>query len=585
MPSIFASASVTSSCLPGSTSALSMTSVSTCLFPERRMTFAPQGRTGCVTPSDWGARTWPQVVRWASPVAPREPAKAMFQPAGAGALVRAAAPALLPFCATIAIAATAARSATAASMARRWARAGGTAQVWLTARLRGVLVDQPDAELAQLLRACESRSARQGVGAARHLRERDDLADVRLVCHEREEPLDPHREPAVRRSAHRERVEEESELRARLVIGHAHRSEDVLLDVRAVDPDRPRPELPAVPDEIVVLAQSVSRIAGDSFLVAGDRRGERMMEERPVARVVVDLEQREIDDPVEQLLVRRELELATEVNPHATEHARDRRRVAGAEQHGRAPLRAEGVELRLRQELRDRRADLAALVDEVREALRAPLLRDLLESLQLGPREDAGNRQEADRLGAAEDAELGAARHLGRILDLETEAQIRLVRAVAQKRIRERQPRERPCGGVAPDGRERIHDDLLEHVEHVLPLDERHFEIELAELELAVRPEILVSPARGDLVVAIEPADHAELLEDLRRLREREEPPRLEPHRHEEVAGALRRPSGHARRPHVDEPEAVHRPPDRGDHRVRQPHVPLHARGAEVEPA
>src|SRR5262245_22680803 len=181
MPSIFASASVTSSCLPGSTSALSMTSVSTCLSPERRITFAPHGRTGCVTPSDCGASTWPQVVRCASPVAPRDPAKAMFQPAGAGALVRAAAPASLPFCATMAMAATAARSATAASIARRWARAGGTAQVWLTARLRGGLVDEPDPELAELLRAGGGRSSRQGVGAARHLRECDDLTDVRLV--------------------------------------------------------------------------------------------------------------------------------------------------------------------------------------------------------------------------------------------------------------------------------------------------------------------------------------------------------------------------------------------------------------------
>jgi hypothetical protein len=27
------------------------------------MTFAPQGRTGCVTPSESGASTWPHVVR------------------------------------------------------------------------------------------------------------------------------------------------------------------------------------------------------------------------------------------------------------------------------------------------------------------------------------------------------------------------------------------------------------------------------------------------------------------------------------------------------------------------------------------
>ena len=71
----------------------------------------------------------------------------MFQPAGAGALVNAAAPSSVPRCETIAMAATAAISATAASMAMRWARAGGTGQVWLTLRLRGRLVEEPDAQL------------------------------------------------------------------------------------------------------------------------------------------------------------------------------------------------------------------------------------------------------------------------------------------------------------------------------------------------------------------------------------------------------------------------------------------------------
>ncbi len=115
------------------------------------------------------------------------------------------------------------------------------------------------------------------------------------------------------------------------------------------------------------------------------------------------------------------------------------------------------------------------------------------------------------------------------------------------------------AGALAPERGERVDDDLLEHVEHVLALDERHLEVELPELELPVGAEILVSPAGRDLVVAVEPADHAELLEELRRLREREETTRLEPHGHDEVARALGRPARHARRPDVDEPEAVHR--------------------------
>src|ERR1700742_1283233 len=96
-------------------------------------------------------------------------------------------------------------------------------------------------------------------------------------------------------------------------------------------------------------------------------------------------------------------------------------------------------------------------------------------------------------------------------------------------------------------------------VGHAAAVHERHLEVELAELELPVRTEILVTPARRDLVVAVEPADHAELLEELRRLREREERPRLHTYRHEEVARALGRATRHARRPDVDEAELVHR--------------------------
>ena len=188
------------------------------MSPERRITFAPHGRTGCVTPSDWGASTWPQVVRWASPVAPREPAKAMFQPAGAGALVSAAAPSSESRCSTIAAAATADRSATAARRTRRWPRAAGTRVVWLRPRLRRASRRRAGCRARGAARRSRRRSARQRVRSARHLREGDHLADVRLARHERDEALDPHREAAVRRRAHRQRVEEESELLARLLV-------------------------------------------------------------------------------------------------------------------------------------------------------------------------------------------------------------------------------------------------------------------------------------------------------------------------------------------------------------------------------
>ena len=57
----------------------------------------------------------------------------------------------------------------------------------------------------------------------------------------------------------------------------------------------------------------------------------------------------------------------------------------------------------------------------------------------------------------------------------------------------------------------------------------------------AIGAQILVPEAAGDLVVALETADHEQLLVDLRRLRQREEAALLEPRGDEEVACAFGR--------------------------------------------
>ena len=165
------------------------------------------------------------------------------------------------------------------------------------------------------------------------------------------------------------------------------------------------------------------------------------------------------------------------------------------------------------------------------------------------------------------------------------EPEVGLVGAVALHRFVERDPRERSRRCFAAERLERSDDGRLHDVEHVLALGESHLEVELAELELPVGAEILVAPARCDLVVAVEPADHAELLEDLRRLREREELAGLKSDRYEEVASAFGRAAGHARRPDVDEALGIHRTAHRSDRGVLKAEVPLHAAAAQVEPA
>ena len=129
------------------------------------------------------------------------------------------------------------------------------------------------------------------------------------------------------------------------------------------------------------------------------------------------------------------------------EHARDLRLVARGEENRGTGFGAEGGQLRFRQELRDRRAHLPGLVvHEVREALRAPLLRHGLQPLELGARERARRDEEANDRRIREHAELGAARGLRCVLDREAETEVRLVRPVLRHRLVPREPRERTHG-------------------------------------------------------------------------------------------------------------------------------------------
>jgi hypothetical protein len=116
----------------------------------------------------------------------------------------------------------------------------------------------------------------------------------------------------------------------------------------------------------------------------------------------------------------------------------------------------------------------------------------------------------------------------------------RACRSRTRHRVVEVDARERARRRRAPDGLEGADDGGLHHVEHLLLLDECHLEVQLAELELPVGAQILVAPARRDLVVAVDLADHQQLLEELRRLREARRTSRL----HRTGVRKSRAPSG-----------------------------------------
>ena len=161
---------------------------------------------------------------------------------------------------------------------------------------------------------------------------------------------------------------------------------------------------------------------------------------------------------------------------------------------------------------------------------------------------------------------------------------VRLVRSEAPVGLGEGHPRpghrDLDAEALAPDGREH----LLHQREELLLIGEAHLGVELRDLLHAVGAQILVAEADRDLEVPVEPGDHRQLLEDLRALRQREEPPRMQPARDDEVSCAFGRRLVEDRRLDVEEAGRLHVAADDPDHLRPQPEVALELLAAKVEP-
>ena len=126
----------------------------------------------------------------------------------------------------------------------------------------------------------------------------------------------------------------------------------------------------------------------------------------------------------------------------------------------------------------------------------------------------------------------------------------------------------------------------LDRREDVVLGDERHLEVELVELAgRAVGARVLVAEARRDLEVAVEAGRHQQLLELLRRLRQRVELAGVIAARHQIVARALRRRGGQDRRLKLQEAGVDHPLPQRGDEAAAQHDVAMQPLAPQIEEA
>ena len=105
--------------------------------------------------------------------------------------------------------------------------------------------------------------------------------------------------------------------------------------------------------------------------------------------------------------------------------------------------------------------------------------------------------------------------------------------------------------------REQLADQAFHHTGDVVLVDERHLDVELGELRLAVGAQVLVAEAAHDLKVAVHARHHQDLLEQLRRLRQREEAAGMGAARHQVIARAFGRGLGQHRRLDLEETVAI----------------------------
>ncbi len=250
------------------------------------------------------------------------------------------------------------------------------------------------------------------------------------------------------------------------------------------------------------------------------------------------------------------------------------------------------------QVLHDRRlqagfVELRDVVDlDVSQAFRAIDADEPGVLVDLAARERAAARH-AQRRDAAVFGIGHAGEHLERdILDrigdfgqLQRHAQVRLVRTVARHRFRMGHARER----IGQFHIQRFLEHGAYHLFHqrgdLRLVQERSLDIHLGEFGLAVGAQVFVAKTLGDLVIAIEACHHQQLLEQLRRLRQREEFARMHARRHQIIARAFRRGLGQHWGFDVDEAAAVEETAERHRHLVAQHHVLLHLRTAQVDHA
>ena len=175
---------------------------------------------------------------------------------------------------------------------------------------------------------------------------------------------------------------------------------------------------------------------------------------------------------------------------------------------------------------------------------------------------------------------------IGDVDDLDRVAQVGLVVAVFQHRFAVRNARERigRYRAAISEFLENAVQHGFDRVEHVVLRDKAHFEIELVEFaRRTISARVFVAEAGRDLEIAIETGNHQQLLEHLRRLRQRVELARMDAAGHQIVARAFGARRGQDRRLEFGEALIDHPATNRRNHLRTQHDIVVQSLATQVE--
>ena len=275
------------------------------------------------------------------------------------------------------------------------------------------------------------------------------------------------------------------------------------------------------------------------------------MREINLAGGLVTLKHWKIDNPgkAEDGFVDQPLLLA-DPHPRAAGQICRRRLVSAGKEYrisiGNTRGKTNFLGLFLPQSLCHRAARLAFTIDDITHAGGAFGLRPAVHPVGNGaaaafrPGNRANNAATLDGFG--ENRKARPPKGFGDVANLDRDPQVRLVIAIFQHRLGERNVYELLVDSLVGKLLKDATDHRLDSVENILLLDKAHLEVELIEFAgAAISAAVLIAETGRDLEIAVESGDHDKLLELLRCLRQCIEFAGMKTRRHQKVTRTFRR--------------------------------------------